>query len=271
MRGPQCENMVYAPWVSRHSGPSPCARMTEKMTTTTEAPTDAILKKDRPPLSLHIVVARFQESLDWIPESWRPDLWVYDKSSVAPVSAERHLPLPNVGREAHTYLHHILTHWDNLPDILVLTQAYPFDHAPNFVSQVDAIRAASIVNTGEEMLDYYTDCGFSMHTIRKGVHWSHGHIQQEMDTIHNMLFASEWPAQFDFSAGAILAVSKKRIRQWPRSMYEKCMSTVDKEINPAGAYVMERLWPLLWNPAYDSLECKVSGDEGLLEGGLIAP
>ena len=28
--------------------------------------------------------------------------------------------LPNVGNEGHTYLHHIVQHWDTLPDLLIL-------------------------------------------------------------------------------------------------------------------------------------------------------
>ena len=50
---------------------------------------------------------------------------IYDKSP-SPVAGSR--PLPNVGRESHTYLHHIVSNYDSLADWTVFSQAA----APSF-------------------------------------------------------------------------------------------------------------------------------------------
>jgi len=58
-----------------------------------------------------LVVARHREDLNWlrrVPKRFRVTL--YDKGGHP---GARH-PLPNIGREAHTYLHHIVTRYDDL-------------------------------------------------------------------------------------------------------------------------------------------------------------
>ena len=56
--------------------------------------------------------------------------------TVIPASAAsrtRVVPLPNVGREADTYLHHILARYDDLADVVVFCQGNPLDHCPQFL------------------------------------------------------------------------------------------------------------------------------------------
>ncbi|MEM6701627.1 MAG: DUF3431 domain-containing protein [Acidobacteriota bacterium] len=67
-----------------------------------------------------IVVARYDEQTDWV-TSYAHIATVYNKgkTSVTEVDA---LTLPNVGREAHTYLTHIVTNWDRLADRTVFFQ-----------------------------------------------------------------------------------------------------------------------------------------------------
>jgi len=61
---------------------------------------------------LQLVVAHCHEDLAWlsnVPPSF--DKVVYSKAAAPP---EGSIPLPNVGREAHTYLTHIVNHYDTL-------------------------------------------------------------------------------------------------------------------------------------------------------------
>jgi hypothetical protein len=68
-----------------------------------------------------VVVAHFGEALDWTRAYRdRADFVVYAKSNRTrqPAGSVR---LPNVGRESHTYLHHIVSHYDSLANWTVFT------------------------------------------------------------------------------------------------------------------------------------------------------
>ena len=76
------------------------------------------------------VVAHYEEDLHWLrrlPDGVRPV--VYSKGQ----GTDGAFPLPNVGREAHTYLHHIATCYDKLPEVTGFSQGHPFDHVPDLL------------------------------------------------------------------------------------------------------------------------------------------
>ena len=91
------------------------------------------------PPSIALVVARWREDLAWlrrVPPAVA--LHVYDKGGDAadllppPLRRRVHLEvLPNAGREAHTYLHHLAHRYDRLADLTVFAQGRPFDHVPD--------------------------------------------------------------------------------------------------------------------------------------------
>ena len=77
---------------------------------------------------IEVVLSHFNEDMRWADEMRAhpsPELahakWtVYSKGPVKPDGA---IPLPNVGREGHTFLQHIVTHYDSLADWTVFSQA----------------------------------------------------------------------------------------------------------------------------------------------------
>jgi hypothetical protein len=82
-------------------------------------------------LEMQLVIARYREDLSWLREIGLPCV-VYNKGpelapSTLPPGAEV-VNLPNVGREAHTYLTHILAHYHELPRHTALLQGNPFTH-----------------------------------------------------------------------------------------------------------------------------------------------
>ena len=67
-----------------------------------------------------VVVARFDEALNWT-TFYRNQVHftIYDKSNSPSSDSVR---LPNIGRESHTYLHHIVSRYNSLADWTVFTQ-----------------------------------------------------------------------------------------------------------------------------------------------------
>lgn len=68
--------------------------------------------------SIELVIAKYQEDVSWA-DSLNPLIkkTIYDKGDSKSDNA-----LPNVGRESHTYLHHIITQYDNLADLTIFSQ-----------------------------------------------------------------------------------------------------------------------------------------------------
>lgn len=84
----------------------------------------------------HLVVARYNRDVAWLEQCRGFDrVFVYDKG---PEPIPGSIRLPNVGIDSHVYLNHIIEHYDDLPDVTVFCQDYPFDHAPDFVPIVNA-------------------------------------------------------------------------------------------------------------------------------------
>jgi hypothetical protein len=73
--------------------------------------------------AFEIVVARYKEDVRWAEKI--PNVTIYDKSG-DPVTGS--IPLPNVGREAHTYLYHLVSRYETLAKKTLFLQGWPFDH-----------------------------------------------------------------------------------------------------------------------------------------------
>lgn len=77
-----------------------------------------------------VVVARYREDAAWLAELDLPGV-LYDKGPEPPASLApgiRRESLPNVGREAHTYLTHIIARYNALPGWTAFMQGDPFAH-----------------------------------------------------------------------------------------------------------------------------------------------
>ena len=79
-----------------------------------------------------LVISRFKENLDWLSQynqyNFR-NLYLYNKGDKnVPVKCALNTKdciqesLPNIGRCDHTYLYHIIKHYDNLADVTVFTK-----------------------------------------------------------------------------------------------------------------------------------------------------
>lgn len=80
--------------------------------------------------NIEIVIARYKESIVWS-DFYKSIVTIYDKSKMSSdgmniypedYNMNNVIFLPNVGRESHTYLYHIVKNYDNLADVTVFTQ-----------------------------------------------------------------------------------------------------------------------------------------------------
>ena len=194
---------------------------------------------------VEVVIARCGEDLRWtrrLPSDVA--VTVYDKS-------ERPLPgalqLPNLGREGHTYLHHIVARFDSLADITVFAQGHPFDHVHDFHPTVRAIAEGRMPVGGFRWLGFIIDTD-DPRGRRLFTAWSKNPEGRELplEEFHQALFQSSAPPQVRFRPGAHFSVTRERIRFRSREFYVKARDLCLRWPGLEGAACLERIWDRLF-------------------------
>lgn len=81
-----------------------------------------------PYVNYQVVVARYNESVDWLSMFKDSRVYIYNKGEPISKCPYKVFQLPNVGREAHTYLQFIVDNYYKLPDVVFFTQGRIDDH-----------------------------------------------------------------------------------------------------------------------------------------------
>lgn len=188
--------------------------------------------------TLELVVARYQEDLAWlrrVPRSVR--VTVYDKGGGTPGART----LPNLGRESHTYLHHLVERYDSLADWTVFCQGRPFDHVPDFHRRLRALATGMEPEAGFCWWGFAIDCD-DREGSRVFQPWSknpEGH-PLPMARFWASLWQEPCPEIFPFFPGAHFAVSRAQAQSRPSAFYAQAreLSLEGPEIG----HCFERCW-----------------------------
>ncbi len=177
--------------------------------------------------AIELVVARFNEDLRWL-KRVPPDIrvTVYHKGK----------ELPNVGREAHTYLHHIVTRYDDLAPVTVFCQGKPFDHVSDFHKILKSLRVDRFQWFGH-IIDRDDRTGSLLFQ-----QWSKNedHRPLPLDDFFRALWEKPAPDFMTFYPGANFAVTAEQICKQPRAFYARAL-TIAAEL-PDAAHCFERTW-----------------------------
>lgn len=182
------------------------------------------------------VVARYNEDeRRWLDVSMTCDVALYDKGR--PSILTKSVVLPNVGREAHTYMWHVVErHGSGLADETFFSQCDPEPHSRGFMSMCSSVKLVSdFVEFGDNVL---------VNDLAGRPDHPHGRIGLlDIGRIWSELFVTEPPKLLRVRAGAIFAVRRKRIELLPRSFYERCLALSSTGYAP---WEFERLWPSIF-------------------------
>lgn len=196
-----------------------------------------------------LVVARHEEDLSWlrrVPPCFRITVYNKGSSRALPESLKGRggvsvTPLPNIGREAHTYLTHLVSRYDDPAGTTVFCQGRPFDHAPDLHDRLKAL------SEGKESPDPFLWYGFLEDTDdplgrRLFVPWNKNPEGTELSTgrLFESLFGKSSPDFFHFRGGAQFAVSREGVKCRSREFYERALEAC--LIDPLAAHSFERLW-----------------------------
>lgn len=183
---------------------------------------------------LTVVIARYNESLEWSSNisNTRTKCIIYNKGSkldhIGPI-----IHLPNVGREEHTYLYHIINNYDNLSDYTMFLQGQPFDHTPYL---------ESILASDEWKKPFHV---MSANIFNLTV--NHEQNPYTMLELYNTLFnRKKTEFSFWFGAGAQFCVSRATIRSRSKEFYQKIYAILARDVNPIEGHAIERFWPMIF-------------------------
>jgi Protein of unknown function (DUF3431) len=231
-----------------------------------------------PGRSIDLVIARYNETLEWLDESPFTDhtfrrVIVYNKGIT---QVDPHpkitdvIDLENVGRESHTYLHHVIQNYDSLADMTIFLPGSLisdkhkklirirelFDAHPNDVEHTfyNDLIATDIYQ------DYYD---FSLDN------WSASNQENYKINPEHILTPSkyqpfgEWYRHY-FGEDAVyklhalqgvFGISRKIAHQRCRSFYQEIIQDLEVSSNPEVGHYFERGWAAVFDIKTDALQC----------------
>lgn len=187
--------------------------------------------------NIEIVVARFNEDLAWlrrVPKSIR--FTVYDKGSASPAG----IPLLNVGQEAHTYLHHIVSRYDDLADVTVFCQGKPFDHVPDLHRILRRLASGELRVADFLWLGFIVDRDDAHGTLFQRWSGNPGKHGLPMLEFWRALFHEPLPDEFVFYPSAHFVVTREQVHKRSLAFYQRALAlSMDM---PDAAHCFERCW-----------------------------
>lgn len=226
------------------------------------------------PAELGIVVARYKEPLDpWVPVA--ANSFVYakgnltqDNDTVPHSSFRLYEDVPNVGREGQTHLTHIVKNYDNLQDVMIFTQAAPFDLLSPVVNTTLQMAELAMQVCAGDVTPFNPTLFHDVDDWAK-IDWNSSEqslwiTQSQIKTLVRanytmsdfwaMLFPDhpEHPAAIRAMHGGIFAVRRETILANPKSLYETALSKFIEAnvVNGEVGFMMERMWAPTFSRKY---------------------
>ena len=190
---------------------------------------------------MELIVARYNEDIAWL-DSLRCVQTVYNKGED---SGNGYYPLPNIGRESHTYLYHICNNYNDLHGVTIFTQGDPFPHCHDFIAKVQLIIQDGLDEPFRNLSNWVLPIQGLSCTA-----WPHHCWPNLLPEVAHSLFGEDFNRPIWFGAGAIFAVTKEAIHRHPLSFYEKALRFFTDGEPDTGCrgygHAFERLWPTIF-------------------------
>jgi hypothetical protein len=222
--------------------------------------------------SLGVVVARYEEDLTpWLPVA--EYAYVYDKGHI-PQSNDTvehdafrsYIELPNIGREGHTHLYHIVNNWDTLEDYMIFSQAAPFDLIGSVVNSTSKMVDVALQVKPNEINPFDPTLFHDVNDWAK-INWTDPKesIWITPSELSSLVFAPYTPAELwnyvlqedhppaiRSSHGGTFAVRRETIQSHPLEVYERALERFVEAnaTNPEVGFMWERFWAPVFSTQY---------------------
>lgn len=190
---------------------------------------------------IDIVVARYNECIRWS-ECVNQHIHIYNKGSDVVHPQEKQLP--NVGREAHTYLYHIVNKYHDLADHTLFLQGNPMDHGlPDNLPNLNLLSSISFNEPFIPLLRKQEN-----YTYLKCDEYGapHNNLRLKEFASNHGLFDMLNITEFEFVQGAQFIVSRSAIHNRSLSTYQHLLETLSAPGDNISGHIMERIWKYLF-------------------------
>lgn len=207
-----------------------------------------------------VVVAKYNEDTSWVLNMTRNhDVFLYNKGQP---TSQKNITLPNIGRESHTYLHHIAYSYDSLKikpnGVTLFTQGRVDDHGYSVARLQELIAEAQQKGFSESVAYVHTDVAdihqpsaeFRIPEHPKGTPLTKNLQDESFKDWFERCVQQRFPdlTHFRWTLGAIFAVRNDRILSRPRRYYEQLLNEFPRNCsNPEVGHFFERSWFYIFN------------------------
>ena len=183
------------------------------------------------------VISHYKENMDWLaPVANHCHIYHKGGEVIPHFEYRQWQTLPNVGRESHTYLQHIINY---LADITVFLQGQLVKNGNAYKNISDYITLAQ----KNQFTCSHHHRNYRMWGIIKPSHWKHS-------IIANNTFAKFWQKTFEYPHppsielcfGGCFSVTRRLIQQYPITFYKNLIPYVSHSSDPLEDHYFKRLW-----------------------------
>jgi len=175
-------------------------------------------------MNIDLIISRYNENLNWVHRvaSNIDRIYLYDKGVVDSNIGAFSIKLPNVGREAHTFLHHIISQYDNLGDYNAFCQGDPIPHGGDQILHT--------INSIKKKTDEFDFLWLSNGLFVCDKMGLPQHSGLNINDFLNRVGIIDVEDNIAFAPGAQFIVNKKLILRHPKSFYEKLITQFDDNL-----------------------------------------
>ena len=211
-----------------------------------------------------LIIARFNEDLDWLKKYDDFKITVYNKGeSLSDDKFFNVINLENKGRESHTWLFHIVKNYYHLDEINIFLQGeiddlncMAYKNPKNYLKKIN--KYGFSVSRYGLLGPFHWDWNVNINKdIRYKNQWENNEISRSNIGFRN--FAKELfpdiPLFVATSYGGCFAVKREAIHLNKLTFYKKLLNVLSKHKNPIEGHYMERLWCYMFTrnrPLFDS-------------------
>jgi hypothetical protein len=215
---------------------------------------------------IELVISRYNEDLEWLKEEPfnQYPVIIYNKGTnddfYKPPLLEKNIDLPNVGRESHTYLYHIIDNYDNLANNTVFLPGSTelpnkYERAKNVIYSAKDTNRTTLAcvldnNITKNIYDFKLDNYESSNNNNK-----QQNVGNDINPSKIRPFGKWFESIFTDNEenncivyNGIFNISKKHILQKSKQYYEKLINEVNRHHNEETGHYFERSWYAIFYP-----------------------
>uniref|UniRef100_A0A6C0HZX8 Uncharacterized protein n=1 Tax=viral metagenome TaxID=1070528 RepID=A0A6C0HZX8_9ZZZZ len=220
--------------------------------------------------NIEIVIARYNENLNWLNDEPFNDIpvIVYNKGPNENFIKNEHIykivPLPNIGREMHTFFYHIIENYENLANVTIFLvgstdSPWKMEKAKPVVLKIKETNNTTmscnedenIMNKIQEFqIDNYMSSNSNNSDINNDENMKKSDIRPYGKWYESTFVNNEKNTCIGYNS--VFGISRKHILQKPKSYYENLLNQVNDHQNLETVHYIERSWYAIFYP-YDEI------------------